>query len=180
MRNEHENHGYWWAGPSTRLRTGTHRITGTREDPARQHSRQLGAGGEDAKGRGILTRETRAKGGAATDRAGNSYFYSYGWTYMHRITNGRLVAEALPTGYKETNLQTDNEGRMWLFVDGHWNMYEPLLYRVSGGVAAEEFDLTETMDGNIWIYDLAFDRNNNAWVATNKGVVVYNGEGVRF
>lgn len=38
-------------------------------------------------------------------------------------------------------------------------------------MASHEFNMT---------YDLAFDRNNNAWIATNNGVVVYNREGIRF
>jgi hypothetical protein len=37
--------------------------------------------------------------------------------------------------------------------------------------------LLNWLPGNIWPYDLHHD---NAWVATNKGVVVYNSAGVRF
>lgn len=116
---------------------------------------------------------------ATSDLGGNSYFHSSNWANMHRITNGRLVAEALPLGYRETKLQTDHDGRIWLYVDNTWQGFEPLIYRVSGGIAAEEFDFSEALPGNIWLYDLAFDRNNTAWVATNKGVVVYNKDGVR-
>ena len=121
---------------------------------------------------------------AATDEHGNTLFLKDNMPFMYRIKQGRLQRMATTFELGGNNIRNDRAGRLWLFKSfgewsGYWEIF-PYLIRIDNYNLAEKADLTEALPGNIWPYDLAFDRNGNAWVATNKGVVVYNSAGVRF
>jgi len=121
--------------------------------------------------------------GAASDLSGSSYFLGNGNT-LFRITDATISQLAFPTDdyYDQKAIKADPQGRMWFFNRFmlHTNFRTPFFWRYGNGDVAETADLTDALPGNVWPYDLAFDRNNNAWIATNRGVVVYNREGIRF
>jgi hypothetical protein len=118
---------------------------------------------------------------AETDPAGNTLFLENSCQYLFRISNGTVQRMAVPSSMPGNTMRADRMGRTWMLKHGSYSHIGlPYLWRYDGAIVAETADLTEAISGNIWPYDLAFDRNNNAWIATNKGVVVYNREGIRF
>ena len=119
--------------------------------------------------------------GMQADQVGNVYLLSSNYKLL-RLSDGVIQSMALNFMPYSDGFTMDRNDRLWLYTT---DWIGPLpnsseLYRYNGGVAEKVADLTEVFSGNVWPYDLTFDHNNNAWVATNKGVAVYNENGIEF
>ncbi|MBI1289434.1 MAG: hypothetical protein GC178_17845 [Flavobacteriales bacterium] len=114
------------------------------------------------------------------DGTGNTYLFTD--TQLFRLSNGVVQSLALSIDPYIDGFTVDREDHLW-FYRKDWIAVTPplsILYRYKGGAAEETADLTQVFEGNVWPYDLAFDHNNNAWVATNMGIAAYNENGVEF
>lgn len=115
-----------------------------------------------------------------TDNNGDVYLYNY---HLFRVVDGTIRNMALPFNVYYDGFKVDNDNRIWVYRyrDEYSTTLLPVstLYRYNGGVLESAVELTDYFDGNVWPYDMCFDANNNQWVATNEGVLVYNENGVK-
>lgn len=116
----------------------------------------------------------------ASDGFGNTYLFTtdYG---LFRLKDGIVQYMALGFGFLFDGMTLDHDNRLWFYKTWYPSTPpESALYIYNGGSAPTIIELTEMLPGNVWPYDLTFDHNNNAWVATNMGITVYNENGVEF
>jgi ligand-binding sensor domain-containing protein len=116
-----------------------------------------------------------------SDGLGNTFLFTYDFSLL-RLRNGVVEAMALGFGFRFDGMTIDRNNQLWFYKTNHSTSIpqEAGLYRYNGSLAPTVVDLTEAFKGNVWPYDLTFDHNNNAWVATNLGIAVYNENGVEF
>lgn len=105
---------------------------------------------------------------------------STSWS-MGQIRNGvyrRHFFDMNPPYYNFRKFRTAPDNSLW-----HYYTYEgeSLLARSTGGKIEVVGDLTNAVDvGNVSPYHLTIDKKNNVWVATNRGVIVFNRDGVNY
>ena len=119
--------------------------------------------------------------GIETDAIGNTYLQS-DIGKLFRLSNGVIQSMAINYMSYTDGFIMDRNDNLW-FYRTHSIVTMPkssILYRYNGGTAEQVIDLTAAFSGNVWPYNLTFDHNNNAWVASNKGIAVYNENGVEF
>lgn len=119
--------------------------------------------------------------GMVSDAVGNTYLYSIDYQLL-RISNGTVQSMALSIGPNYDAMTVDHDDRLWFYKTGLTSYFsgDSRIYRYNGGSSPTVVDLTDTFEGNVWPYDLTFDHNNNTWISTNKGIAVYNENGVEF
>lgn len=117
--------------------------------------------------------------GMVSDAVGNTYLHSTNYQLL-RISNGTVQSMALSIGPNYDAMTIDHDNKLWFYKTGLPPYFsgDSRIYRYNGSSSTTVVDLTNAFDGNIWPYDMTFDHNNNAWVATNMGIAVYNENGV--
>jgi hypothetical protein len=116
-----------------------------------------------------------------SDGMGNTFLLSRDYK-LYRLRNGVVEAMALSFGFYFDGMTLDRQDQLWFYKTNNFTAtpQESKLYRYNGGSSPTVVELTEALTGNVWSYDLTFDHNNNAWVANNMGIAVYNENGVGF
>lgn len=119
---------------------------------------------------------------ATADRLGITYL-GMGSEFL-RIKDKTLEIIAPPNGagYVAT-MFTDRHDRFWMhsiYTSYSNSTISSFVHKYEGSQNTSYFDVTDVFEGNVWLYDSSVDRNNNILVATNKGIAVYNYNGVCF
>lgn len=117
---------------------------------------------------------------SAVDQQGVTYLSS--GSNLYRIVDRTLELMFKPFIQGGTSrMFCDADNQLWMHSAIYPNSINinPLVYRYEGNQDPSYFDVSRSFEGNVWIYDSTVDHNNNIWIATNKGVVIYNSEGVR-
>ncbi len=119
---------------------------------------------------------------AIGDLEGSVYLFLGGGFYRIHDRTLELMSPIHITGGVGAML-IDNQNELWMHSasrNNYPNTYlNPFVYHYEGNTTPTYFDVSQLFDGNVWLYDSSVDKNNNIWVGTNKGLVVYNADGVR-
>lgn len=115
---------------------------------------------------------------SAADHAGIVYLFLNGGFF--RIKDRTLEQMAPPIVFP---LLVDHTNELWMyseFTSGYYGSINPFLYHYEGSSDPTHYDLAQLFEGNVWLFDGSIDANDNIWMATNKGIAIYNRDGIRF
>lgn len=109
--------------------------------------------------------------------ARNGLVYVNKYDVLGQIVNGTYsnLPVVIPKPFSGTNsmgMELDQDGNLWLYVTNGGTLAK--VYQLQGTTFKEMFEIEQQKEGQLlWVLDMYFDNDGNAWFTTTQGVFLY-------